>query len=457
VQSYGDMRKELLSLARAEVPRYTSYPTAAQFHDGVGEAVYRRWLGELAGEQSLSLYLHVPFCRQLCWYCGCHTVVANDDTPVRRYADLMQREALLVREAIGDAGRVRHIHFGGGSPGLFGPEDFSSTMAHLRGLFDLERGAEIAIELDPRSMNDEAVANYAACGVNRVSFGVQEFARHVQQLINREQSFGTVRGAVNAVRAAGIERVSFDLMYGLPGQRVSDVIASAALTSDLRPDRVALFGYAHVPWFKSNQKLIRNEDLPSSSERVEQAQAAAEVLCERGYVRIGLDHFALEDDTLSSAVGDGLRRNFQGYTEDPADVLLGFGASAIGRLPGGYAQNDKNIRGYLDAIGAGRLAVVKGVFLSPEDRLRAAAIERLMCDLALDAGVLCDEMGFAVDSLDASLAATSNFETLGIVTRSGRDLRISEEGRPFVRSIAACFDAYFVPSTQEEPRHSKAV
>jgi len=457
VRFYGAMRKELLSLARAEVPRYTSYPTAAHFHDGVDEAVYRRWLGELTSDQSLSLYLHVPFCRQLCWYCGCHTVVVNDDAPVRRYADLMQREALLVREAIGDAGRVRHIHFGGGSPGLFGPEDFSSTMAHLRGLFDLEPDAEIAVELDPRAMNDEAVANYAACGVNRVSFGVQEFAGHVQQLINRVQSIETVRGAVNAVRAAGIERLSFDLMYGLPGQRVADVFASATMTSDLRPDRVALFGYAHVPWFKSNQKLIHDEDLPSSSERVEQAQTAADVLCERGYVRIGLDHFALKGDTLAGAVGDGLRRNFQGYTEDPADVLLGFGASAIGNLPGGYAQNDKNIRSYLDAVDARRLPVVKGLILSSEDRLRAAAIERLMCDLALEAGALCEEMGFAVDSLDASLAATSNFEALGIVTRSGRDLRIKEEGRPFVRSIAACFDAYFVPSTQEEPRHSKAV
>jgi oxygen-independent coproporphyrinogen-3 oxidase len=295
----------------------------------------------------------------------------------------------------------------------------------------------------------------AALGVTRASLGVQEFSPHVQEAIGRIQPFETVRAAADALRGAGIARINVDLMYGLPGQSIADVQATVDLVAALHPSRLALFGYAHVPWFKANQKLIDEAALPGASERIEQARAAAQRLASHGYVPVGLDHFAQADDALAVAARTGrLRRNFQGYTTDPADALIGLGASAIGRLPQGFVQNAVDIAGYARAVTQGAFATVKGIAVSADDELRGAIIERLMCDLAVDLAALPVPAPEATPSFAHERAELDALAAAGLITIEGSRITVTEEGRPFVRLVAAAFDAYLA---QSRSRHSIAV
>jgi oxygen-independent coproporphyrinogen III oxidase len=438
-----------LTLAERAVPRYTSYPTAPHFSPGVGPETYAAWLAALPARATLSLYLHVPYCSELCLYCGCTTKAVRQEAPVAAYADLLRREIDLLGSAI-HARRVVHLHWGGGTPTILGGDVLVDLVARLGDAFDLAHLDEHAIELDPRRLTPELAAALARIGITRVSFGAQDFSPHVQQAIGRIQPFDMVEAAVALVRAEGIADVNIDLMYGLPKQTVSDVIRSAEAAAALSPSRIALFGYAHVPWFKSHQKRIDTSSLPGAAERIAQMHAAAETLEECGYVAIGLDHFAQRSDALAHAACLGkLRRNFQGYTADIADALIGLGASSIGRLPQGYVQNAPDVGSYARAIEASRLAVAKGVAFSDDDRRRAAIIERLMCDFAVDLDAHCGGADFA-----AALDAVDALATSGIVARHGRRIVVTEEGRPFVRLVAAAFDAYL---TQNTRRHSVAV
>ena len=449
------MTADLITRYDLKVPRYTSYPTAPHFSDAVDEAAYRGWLGALDPASALSLYFHIPFCASMCWFCGCYTKVVNRYQPVETYLTALLQEIDLVAEQLPARFAARHLHWGGGSPTMLTGEDWRRTVDHLRVRFDLGDDAELAVELDPRTATEAYVAALAAAGVNRVSIGVQDFDPEVQQAINRIQPFEVTRRVVDWLRGYDIGDINMDLMYGLPfqtTQRVVDMVDKALV---LRPDRVALFGYAHVPWMKSHQKMIDEQTLPGTAARWEQLDAAAARLVEGGYVRVGLDHFALPEDALSVALReDRLHRNFQGYTTDAAAVLLGFGASAIGSLPEGYVQNVSPIDDYRKTVAAGHIPVARGKAVDDEDRLRAEVIERLMCDLHVDLDAVCARHGVSPDHFGSEKAGLDPLQEDGIVRIEGARISVTAEGRPLVRLVAAAFDSYL---HKGEARHSRVV
>lgn len=327
------MSIESTVLAEQSVPRYTSYPTAPHFGAVVGPDTNAAWLAELPPSQALSLYLHVPFCAELCHYCGCHTKAVRRREPLDDYAQSLIKEMSLVRRHLGTR-KVSHLHWGGGTPSMLGGSKLTEITDHLAQAFDLAAVREHAIELDPRHVGRPLVRALAGIGVNRASLGVQDFSPHVQQAIGRIQPYEMVERALGTLREFGIARINFDLMYGLPRQTIRDIRRNIALAVSLNPDRIALFGYAHVPWFRTQQRLIDAATLPGPAERLAQMETAREALAAFGYEPIGLDHFALPNDDLAVAARTRrLRRNFRGYTTDDAPALIGLGASAIGRLP----------------------------------------------------------------------------------------------------------------------------
>lgn len=435
-------------LAEQAVPRYTSYPTAPHFSAAIGASLYADWLGALDRDAALSLYLHMPFCAELCHYCGCNTKVARRREPVEAYADLLRREIDLLGTRTA-ARTVRAAHWGGGTPSMLGPDLLVELADRLAATFNCAALTEHAIELDPRHVDAMLVRALAQIGVTRASLGVQEFAPHVQQAIGRVQPFAKVSETVALLREAGIHDINFDLMYGLPHQSIDDLNRSIWLADTLAPSRIALFGYAHVPWFKTHQRLIDQAALPGASERLEQAEAARQALIALGYVPVGLDHFARPDDGLARAAATGrLHRNFQGYTTDDADALIGIGASAIGRLPQGFVQNAPDLGGYARAIESGQFATVKGIALSGDDRRRGHIIERLMCDFAADLDETDDE------TLAEAMPALKPLVADRLVKIRDRHIVVTQSGRPFVRLVAAAFDAYLVKG---KARHSVAV
>lgn len=451
-----DVKPEILArYADRPLPRYTSYPTAPHFGPDVGVEAYGDWLGTLGPATGASLYLHVPFCRSMCWYCGCHTTVTARDAPIARYLDALHREIDLVSAAVPGRITARHVHFGGGTPTLMQPDQFVALMDRIRSRFDLGPDAEVAIEIDPRTLDPEMIEALAEGGVTRASLGVQSFDPAVQRAINRIQSFEQTAAAVRGLRAAGIASINFDLIYGLPFQTVQSCLDTAAQALELEPDRIAVFGYAHVPGFKLHQRKIDEAALPDGAERHKQAEAIAAALVGADYARIGLDHYAKPGDTLAQAVADGrLHRNFQGYTTDACEVLLGFGASSIGRLPQGYVQNAVLIGDYQRRIAAGELAATKGRTFAPEDRVRSAVIERIMCDYRVDLGEVCARWGGDPDTLLGGARELDELVAEGIVERKGRVLAVSEPARALVRVLAAAFDQYL---DQGQARHSRTV
>jgi oxygen-independent coproporphyrinogen-3 oxidase len=438
-----------LALARKYarmVPRYTSYPTAPHFHPGVDGEVYGDWLTRLPAGAELSLYAHIPFCDTLCWFCGCNTKIVQRYDPVASYLPVLLREIELVAERLPGGHACSHLHWGGGSPTLLKPEHILALGRAFAAHFPLTPDAEFAVEIDPRDLSQDQVAALGAAGVTRASLGVQDIDPAVQKAINRIQPLEVTAAAVERLRAVGVRDLNIDLVYGLPYQDTARLLASVEAMIALKPSRFALFGYAHVPHMKKHMRLIPSDSLAGPDARFEMAEAAAGRLLEAGYVRIGLDHFALPDDAMARLQAAGrLRRNFQGYTADQAAALIGFGASAIGQLPQGLVQNHTPIHAYAEAVRAGRLPVAKGVALTAEDRRRAGLIERLMCDLAVEvpadlaAGLEQELRGMAAD---------------GLIRRHGRRIEVTERGRPLMRCVAALFDAYLDTA---QNRHSVAV
>ncbi len=447
------MRPNDLKYLNQRIPRYTSYPTAVQFGPDVDARSYENWLAVLPPGEAVSIYIHVPFCAELCLYCGCHTTVARRYAPVASYVELLEHELGLVGRLAGRR-QVRELHWGGGTPTMLTPGDFLRLMAAVRDNFSIEPATELAIEIDPRTLTRGHVAALAAAGITRASLGVQDFEVGVQRAVRREQSFEQTERAEDWLRAAGIASINLDLMYGLPHQTVASVAATAARALALDPDRIALFGYAHVPWMKRHQRLIPEDALPGTSERYAQSRAAADALTGAGYRPIGLDHFAKSDDLLAIRQREGrLRRNFQGYTTDEAPVLLGFGTSAISALPDGYAQNASATTAYRDTIKAGRLATVRGRALSDEDRLRRDIIERLMCDLRVDLDRICAAHGRSADDLAVELFQLDELARDGLVERTGGTITVPESKRSFIRTVCAEFDAYL---SNDAMRYSRA-
>jgi oxygen-independent coproporphyrinogen-3 oxidase len=360
-----------------------------------------------------------------------------------------------VAQTIGHRQPISHIAFGGGTPTIMSPQSFIDLMGALRFSYAVQPNAEIAVEIDPRTLTADMTEALGQCGVNRASLGIQSFDPAVQRAINRVQSFEQTAAAVQSLRDAGVGRINFDLLYGLPLQTVDSCLDTVAKCIALRPDRLSVFGYAHIPSFKKHQRKIADDTLPDSPERHLQSEAIAEALNDAGYVRIGLDHFALPEDNLAIAQQAGrLHRNFQGYTDDSASILIGLGASAIGRMPDGFVQNAVPVRDYLARIAEGRLSTVKGYLLTEDDRFRADLIERVMCDMAVDLPQVSHLHGKDPHSAIIDRARIDRLVADGAVMLLDDRLSVSSGAEFLVRSVASAFDAHLARSTAV---HSRAV
>jgi len=436
--------------AERNVPRYTSYPTAADFGPTVGTADHEAWLTGLDGRRSVSVYLHVPYCREICLYCGCNTKMAMRDEVISRYRLALEAEIGLVAGLIEEVPHIARLHWGGGTPSILGLDGLRSVLAVLGSRFAFERAFEHAIELDPRYVTAGFADGLAALGVTRASLGVQDVNPLVQKAIGRIQPLSMVDVAARRLRAAGIKNLNFDLIYGLPLQTVDSIRETCALVCAMAPDRIACFGYAHLPALKANQRRIDEASLPSLDQRIDQAELMAEELVRYGYLRIGIDHFARPTDALASAAASGkLHRNFQGYTDDDEPVLLGLGASSISTFAGGFVQNISDVPKYVRAIEAGRLASARGCRLDAGNRRRGQIIERLMCDFCVDLAAIASGVDFS-DELSVLAPMVDD----GLVETCGTKLIVTEAGRPIVRVVAAAFDTYRRPVTAQ---FSKAV
>jgi oxygen-independent coproporphyrinogen-3 oxidase len=443
------MDPRLFPYAEQNAPRYTSYPTAPHFQDSVTGETMARWLSELPADATVSLYLHIPYCRDICWYCGCHTFAAQRDEPLRDYVAKLIEEIGRVAAA-SNARKVKEIHWGGGTPNILSSALFRDVMDAVRAGFDLSGLHEHAIELDPRSLTALHCVGYKVAGVNRASLGVQDVNPRVQQAIGRIQPLEVVASAFNLLRAALIENINADLMYGLPHQTLDDVRRSASEVAALEPSRIAAFGYAHVPWFKTRQRLIDEAALPGTALRMAQVEAIRETLEGAGYVALGFDHFAKPDDSLAVAQREGrLKRNFQGYVDDDCDALIGIGASAISTLPQGYAQNPPDIATWGGKLAAGGLPTARGRALTDEDRVRRALIERILCDFEVDLSRFGGVAAYA-----GEIAALAPLAADGLWRLDGARLIIPEDAQPVARVVAQAFDAY---RDQGAARHSRAV
>jgi oxygen-independent coproporphyrinogen-3 oxidase len=390
---------------------------------------------------------------ELCLYCGCNTRAVRRYGPIEAYVALLEREIAAVSAITGDR-TVRHLHWGGGTPTMLSPPDFRKLTELLRRKFSFAADAEIAVEIDPRTVTHGYAVALAELGITRASLGVQDFDERVQHAVGRVQSFELTKRVVAWFREAEIAGINLDLMYGLPYQTVATLTETIARAVELDADRIALFGYAHVPWMKRHQRLIAEAALPGTEERFVQSQTAAELLAGAGYVPIGLDHFAKRNDLLARRQREGrLRRNFQGYTTDKSEILIGFGTSAIGSLPQGYVQNAGSGVSYRSAIGAGTLATSRGVALTAEDRLRRDVISRLMCDLRLDLAEMCAMHGTGTDHFAAELPRLDELAAEGLVERTGALISLPEHARPFVRLVCAVFDQFLA---SDEARYSRA-
>lgn len=437
-----------------QVPRYTSYPTAPHFSAKVNSDVYVNWLKNLPQQESTSLYIHIPFCKQLCWYCGCYTKATKSYAPVEDYSHILAREIQLVAEILSQKNhKVSHIHFGGGSPTILLPEGFEFLMNIIKDKFEISDSAEIAIEIDPRNINEEKISSYAKAGINRVSIGVQDFNPRVQLAINREQSFDVVYDCVKLCRKYGIKSVNLDLIYGLPKQSLEMVKKNIDYSMLLNPDRIALFSYAHVQWKKKHMRLINEEDLPDSANKLKMYKAAAEKLHQEGYVSIGLDHFAKKSDSMAKAFGDEkLKRNFQGYSTDTADNVIGLGVSAISYLPFGYAQNTLDFAEYEKNILRGNLAIVKGIEIDEEDKMRKRIIDELMCYMEVDLKVICDSFGLEKNYFEKEVSELEELKQDGLIRIKNNVIKINLAAPQIARVVCCVFDKFFKADSQ---KHSK--
>jgi oxygen-independent coproporphyrinogen-3 oxidase len=442
-------------LLEERLPRYTSYPTAPHFSGTITGNHYETWLATTPTDASASLYVHIPFCRSMCWYCGCHTKITRQDEPITKYLAVLRREIDLVADRFTQPPLIRHLHFGGGTPTIISPRIFLDLVAHLRRRFPFADDAEQAVEIDPRTLNSEMIAALAASGVTRASLGVQSLDPTVQRAVNRIQDFDLIARVTENLRAVGIGDLNFDLIYGLPLQTEASCIDTAHQCIALRPNRFAVFGYAHVPTFKKHQRKIDEATLAGSIERLAQADAIATTLVDASYHRIGFDHFALPNDAMSTAQRAGyLRRNFQGYTNDHSNILIGLGASAIGQLGQGYVQNEVGISAYAARIASGELATARGHELMPDDRLRAEIIERLMCDFRVDLEKIGRKHATTADRLLQTTPQLNELANEQLVRIEGSVITVTDNAHILVRTVASAFDAYLAASNH---RYSRAV
>ena len=443
-------------------PRYTSYPTAVEFHESFTPQRYLEKLEEASRipEAPLSLYIHLPFCRARCSFCGCNVIITRKEGVADAYLDQLEREIALVAERLGKRTNVVQYHWGGGTPTYLDLRQMRRVWDAIAGRFTFAPGAEIAIEVDPRVTSREQADLLHQMGFNRISMGVQDFDAEVQDAVNRYQTYEQTRDLHLYLRSLGIESINFDFIYGLPHQTPASFRNTIELALELRPDRVACYSYAFVPWIKAHQKAIRIEDLPPRDVKLELFGIAHELFTRAGYQQIGMDHFALESDSLAVAAREHtLFRNFMGYTTHPAKDSVGFGVSAIGDLGGSFAQNTKKLNRYQDALDHGLPPIERGFERSRDDEIRRDVIQSLMCNFHLDIRAVERAYGidFASYFADSLRRLDEGPAAHGFVTRTPDAIDVTGTGRLFVRNVCMEFDAYLPKREGEKPVFSRTV
>jgi len=439
-------------------PRYTSYPTAPYFHTGFTEA---DWLGELKDSQDpargISLYAHIPFCDTLCYYCGCNMVATGHYEKATEYLIYLEQEIDRVAKLTDPRRRVEQLHWGGGTPTYLRPDDIRRLMAMIRSRFNIAPDAEMGCEADPRELTREHLAALRESGFNRLSLGVQDLDDKVQHAVNRVQPEALIAQVYGWARELGFHSINMDLIVGLPHQNVTSFSDTLDRVLAWAPDRFAIFAYAHVPWMKKHQKLINEADLPSFATRLDLQQLIHERLGAQGYINIGMDHYARETDEMVVAQRNKtLWRNFQGYTTHKNCDIYAFGASSISQTRDVYMQNEKKIGRYQSLIKAGHLPVERGLRLTRDDHVRREAITRVMCDLELDLPAFGQEWGVDYRTYFAdALAELPPLAADGLVEISSERIRLTDQGRLFLRNIAMCFDPYLKQQTGDQPRYSR--
>ncbi|MCV2874716.1 oxygen-independent coproporphyrinogen III oxidase [Rhodobacteraceae bacterium XHP0102] len=442
-----------LGLFDAKVPRYTSYPPATKFSNDVTSGIFKGWISELPQNARISAYIHVPFCRRLCWFCACRTQGVRSDEPIIAYMASLKQEITNLSAILPKGVKLARLHWGGGTPTLLSPAQITDLATHLETVLPMDTDCEFSVEIDPNEIDGPRLDALVAAGMNRASIGVQDFHSEIQNTIGRLQTYDVTKAAVDAIRARGITSLNADILFGLPHQDATRIAETVQMLLSLSPDRVALYGYAHVPWMSKRQSMIPTEALPTPETRLELFDVARELFLWDGYQEIGIDHFARPDDSLGRAASEGrLRRNFQGYTDDTCDTLLGLGASAISRFPQGYAQNASSTAEYQKAVRAGELATGRGHLFKGEDRLRARLIEAVMCDFNINRAEILRDFDIAPEDLETLLQRVAHdFPNMVAVTNAG--FVIHKDGRPLTRIIARAFDAYEMRSEG----HSSAI
>jgi len=453
-------------LAKLDVPgpRYTSYPTADRFVEAFGSDQYRQALRQRAtgarvgGVPALSLYVHIPFCESVCYYCACNKIITKHKSRGAEYLYWLEREVEMHRAELGSSQPVSQLHLGGGSPTFLSDDELGSLMALLRRSFKLLPGAELSIEVDPRTANRERLRNLAAMGFNRVSFGVQDFDADVQQAVHRVQSFEMVNELVVEARALKFESINADLIYGLPKQTPESFRRTIAQVAQLRPSRIALYAYAHLPERFKPQRRIHAAELPRGEQRVRMLGDAIAGFIGNGYVYIGMDHFALPGDALAVARRQGrLHRNFQGYTTQPDADLVALGVSSIGRIGATYSQNAKTLEEYQDALAQGRFPVVRGLALTRDDLLRRAVIMALMCQGRVEfESIELSHLVKVREVFAAELEQMRELQRMGLVAVDEREIQVTATGWYFIRAIAMVFDRH-LQSDRARERFSRII
>lgn len=448
--------EELIRRFNKSGPRYTSYPSADRFQPSFGAADYHQALARRAalleaGQAApLSLYVHIPFCASLCYYCACNKVITKNKGQGGEYIRYLQRELQLASQHMPARQTLRQLHFGGGTPTFLNNAELTQLMEILRDGFVFEEEAELGIEIDPRTVSHNSMAQLAALGFNRTSFGVQDFDAAVQQAVHRIQPYAMVQEAMQAARENGFSSINVDLIYGLPKQNLASFDATISQVLELMPDRIALYNYAHLPQRFKPQRRILEADLPSAEERLQIFLLSLRRLTEAGYVYIGLDHFAKPDDSLSQALRDHrLHRNFQGYTTSAECDLLALGTSSIGLIGDAYVQAQRELPQYYAMLDAGVLPVEKGFHLSRDEKLRRSVIQHIMCARPLDFAAFGQawQIDFA-DYFAPELARMQTYQELDLIQLDAQGLRITARGRMFVRAVAMEFDAFLHQATQ---------
>jgi oxygen-independent coproporphyrinogen-3 oxidase len=447
-------------------PRYTSYPSSPQFSTRFGDVDFRREAARSNQEpipRDLSLYVHVPFCFSPCFYCGCNRIITRDIRRGAPYAERLVREAEMLAPLFDRDRDVVQLHFGGGTPNFLSAETLGGLVDSLGRFFHFSNAGtrDFSIELDPRSVREGDIAAYARMGFNRASFGVQDFDRAVQLAINREQSIEETLRAIDACRTAGFRSVNVDLIYGLPRQTLAGFLHTLNTIVLARPDRVAVYGYAHMPKNFKAQRQIDDHDLPDAAERLALLQVAIERLGAAGYRYIGLDHFALPEDDLSVALAAGtLQRNFMGYTTHAKCDLIGLGASSISHVGESYSQNYRDLPQWEAAVDQGRLPIARGLKLDDDDVVRAEVIQQLMCRGVIDRAQIETRFDLDFDAYFAeSIVRLLPLAADGLVEFDGSRIVATSRGRLMLRIIAMCFDRYLLNQSEAEarPRHSRAL